>query len=73
MDPEGHACPRLNWPSTASLEHRATASSTVEGRMPWSSNGTFLVEVVRTGDERRRAVYKPDRGERPLWDFPTGL
>lgn len=44
----------------------------VEGRMPWSSNGTFLVTVT-TGDEAVRAIYKPGRGERPLWDFPDGL
>jgi uncharacterized repeat protein (TIGR03843 family) len=42
------------------------------GRMPWSSNQTFLVNVR---DERHhgQAVYKPQRGERPLWDFPPGL
>jgi uncharacterized repeat protein (TIGR03843 family) len=47
----------------------------VIGRMPWSSNGTFLVEVAAAddGDEGVRAVYKPERGERPLWDFPAGL
>jgi len=44
----------------------------VEGRMPWSSNGTYLVEVCKNG-EAMRAVYKPIRGERPLWDFPEGL
>ena len=44
----------------------------VEGRMPWSSNGTYIVEVCKDG-ERMRAVYKPVRGERPLWDFPDGL
>ncbi len=44
----------------------------VIGRMPWSSNGTFLVEVAK-GDACTRAVYKPVRGERPLWDFPAGL
>jgi uncharacterized repeat protein (TIGR03843 family) len=44
----------------------------VKGRMPWSSNATFLAEV-RCGDEMVRAVYKPLRGERPLWDFPSGL
>jgi len=42
------------------------------GRMPWSSNGTYLVEV-RHGDDLVPAVYKPARGERPLWDFPDGL
>lgn len=44
----------------------------VEGRMPWSSNATFLV-TVSSGVHRGRAVYKPVRGERPLWDFPPGL
>jgi len=44
----------------------------VEGRMPWSSNGTFLVTVSQ-GDDTLQAVYKPVRGERPLWDFPPGL
>ena len=40
--------------------------------MPWSSNATFLV-TLSLGDEQRAAVYKPHRGERPLWDFPDGL
>ena len=44
----------------------------VLGRMPWSSNGTFLAEVT-AGEDRAMAVYKPERGERPLWDFPPGL
>jgi uncharacterized repeat protein (TIGR03843 family) len=44
----------------------------VLGRMPWSSNMTFLCEVDDGGDGVR-AVYKPRRGERPLWDFPSGL
>jgi uncharacterized repeat protein (TIGR03843 family) len=44
----------------------------LKGRLPWSSNGTFLVEVV-LDEERDLAVYKPLRGERPLWDYPTGL
>ncbi len=39
--------------------------------MPWSSNATFLVNVALNGDEML-AVYKPQRGERPLWDFPRG-
>ncbi len=44
----------------------------VLGRMPWSSNATYLCEV-RCGDDVLRAIYKPRRGERPLWDFPSGL
>ena len=42
------------------------------GRMPYSSNGTFLVEI-RRDDRSTKAIYKPLRGERPLWDFPPGL
>jgi uncharacterized repeat protein (TIGR03843 family) len=44
----------------------------IKGRMPWSSNGTFLCEVCLDGDAQL-AIYKPLRGERPLWDFPSGL
>jgi uncharacterized repeat protein (TIGR03843 family) len=36
-----------------------------------SSNVTFLTSVD-DGDVRALAVYKPRRGERPLWDFPHG-
>jgi uncharacterized repeat protein (TIGR03843 family) len=52
-----------------------TGEIEVIGRMPWSSNGTFLVEVAAADEDEEgvRAVYKPERGERPLWDFPAGL
>ncbi|MHB1930237.1 MAG: SCO1664 family protein [Acidimicrobiales bacterium] len=48
----------------------------IEGRMPWSSNGTFLCsvgEVAEDGTPELAAIYKPRRAERPLWDFPGGL
>lgn len=41
------------------------------GLLPYSSNYTFLARL-RLGDEESLAVYKPRRGERPLWDFPPG-
>jgi uncharacterized repeat protein (TIGR03843 family) len=41
------------------------------GRMAWSSNATFLVNAA-LDDVEAPAVYKPQRGERPLWDFPEG-
>jgi uncharacterized repeat protein (TIGR03843 family) len=44
----------------------------IQGRLPWSSNATFLAQVCH-GDTTLPAVYKPRRGERPLWDFPEGL
>jgi hypothetical protein len=43
----------------------------VLGRMPWASNATLLA-IARADDVVVQAVYKPRRGERPLWDFPSG-
>lgn len=37
----------------------------------WGSNYSFAL-VLRRGEEQRLAVYKPRRGEVPLWDFPDG-
>ena len=39
--------------------------------MRYSSNATFLVEAKIDGIELA-AIYKPRRGERPLWDFRQG-
>ncbi len=56
----------------------------IQGALPWSSNYTFLARACPTtavaqalGREpgqipEIKAVYKPRRGERPLWDFPRG-
>lgn len=41
----------------------------VEGLLPHGSNYTFLATLTR-GNLRTLAVYKPTRGEQPLWDFP---
>jgi uncharacterized repeat protein (TIGR03843 family) len=57
-------------PGMRELLERGTLE--VLGMMPWSSNGTFLVDV-RSGTDHAPAVYKPEGGERPLWDFPRGL
>lgn len=42
-----------------------------EGLLPWGSNYTFLVRVCHDS-EINNAVYKPRKGERPLWDFARG-
>lgn len=42
-----------------------------QGLLPYSSNHSFLV-VVRRGELAMPAVYKPQRGESPLWDFEWG-
>ena len=41
------------------------------GLLPRSSNYTFLVRMHGDGAQQL-AVYKPRRGEAPLWDFPEG-
>ena len=38
----------------------------VVGRMPYASNTTLLAVDA----DGCRWIYKPDRGEEPLWDFP---
>ena len=42
------------------------------GMMRWSSNYTFLLSINHN-DTSVMAVYKPQKGERPLWDFPDGM
>lgn len=59
------------------VELLRTGELRVLGRLPWSSNATFLVDVSLGDDPGAevalQAVYKPVRGERPLHDFPPGL
>ena len=64
--------------STNELEDAAQLEILLRGeiaivmRMPYSSNATYLVSV--TLDEKSvQAIYKPMRGEKPLWDFEPGL
>jgi uncharacterized repeat protein (TIGR03843 family) len=57
----------------AAAEGLTTGEVLVEGRLPWSSNLTFLVRVEAQGCGELLAVYKPGNGERTLWDFPEQL
>lgn len=41
----------------------------ITGEFLWGSNYTFAASV-RHSRHSLQAVYKPTRGERPLWDFP---
>ncbi|MFV1989820.1 MAG: SCO1664 family protein [Acidimicrobiales bacterium] len=57
-------------PDTAArLQLLADEPLEIVGLLEGASNGTFL---SRLGTEDL-AVYKPQRFERPLWDFPPGL
>ncbi len=40
--------------------------------LPWGSNYTFLARLDAGAQGEGLAVYKPRRGEAPLWDFPDG-
>ena len=52
----------------------AIGSGTLEllGLLPNSSNYTFLARASAPDGDQVLAVYKPHRGESPLWDFPAG-
>ncbi len=55
------------------LQLLKTGSMEIEGALPWSSNYSFLARIQGTQPDRELlAVYKPRRGERPLWDFASG-
>jgi uncharacterized repeat protein (TIGR03843 family) len=43
----------------------------VEGRLVDASN-VVLLGTIDLDDVRTRVIYKPVKGERPLWDFPDG-
>lgn len=43
----------------------------MDGLISWGSNYTFLTRVCSASLETE-AIYKPRKGERPLWDFPPG-
>ncbi len=64
-------------PSQTNLDHAQARQSLVEGKLeldgmvPWGSNYTFLA-TIHLGTREINAIYKPCKGERPLWDFPTG-
>jgi hypothetical protein len=51
--------------------HQALQNGELElkGQFMLGSNYTFLVNVRYRGQEYQ-GVYKPSRGEQPLWDFP---
>ncbi|MFC7274699.1 SCO1664 family protein [Paractinoplanes rhizophilus] len=53
------------------LDLLANGRMEIEGRLVDASNTTLRAEITLSG-VTRRCVYKPVRGERPLWDFPDG-
>jgi uncharacterized repeat protein (TIGR03843 family) len=59
-------------PATADLLPLLSAGElTLQGRLLTASNATFVGRLEADG-VAAGCVYKPVRGERPLWDFPEG-
>ncbi len=58
--------------ATGWVEHDAALLGDLEvvGRIADSSNLAVLVRLL--AEDGAHAIYKPVRGERPLWDFPEG-
>jgi hypothetical protein len=55
----------------AALELLRSGTIEVEGRLVGASNATLYCSITADG-LTAACVYKPVRGERPLWDFPDG-
>jgi uncharacterized repeat protein (TIGR03843 family) len=58
-------------PDAPSAELLARGELTVRGQLRDASNAVLYCTVAGAGREVP-CVYKPVRGERPLWDFPDG-
>jgi uncharacterized repeat protein (TIGR03843 family) len=58
-------------PVEEALELLTVGEIELEGRLVDASN-TTLRAFITLDDVQARCVYKPIRGERPLWDFPDG-
>jgi hypothetical protein len=54
----------------SALDALQAGELTLEGEFVHGYNYTFLVKVQLEEGEAFMAVYKPQQGEQPLWDFP---
>ena len=57
--------------SDALVAMRSASGLHPVGRLTDASNATFLCELEGV-EPALQVIYKPIRGERPLWDFPEG-
>jgi uncharacterized repeat protein (TIGR03843 family) len=69
-DPED-LTPSADLTEDSALELLSRGEVTLEGRLVDASNITLRAFLTLDG-VTARCVYKPVRGERPLWDFPDG-
>lgn len=73
-DADGWQPGRTSWSPYRSdvLSLLSEAPMTINGAVPWGSNETFLVALEGGQAGQSHAIYKPQLGEAPLWDFPEG-
>lgn len=69
-DGTGATLPPLD--DDAALSVLREAEITAAKLVPWGSNYTFAVGLSTDDDRECLGIYKPQAGERPLWDFPAG-
>jgi len=67
---EDGACIRVSADEAQGLLARGTIVALES--IPWSSNYTFAVRILVDDQTSFLGVYKPRRGEVPLYDFPDG-
>ncbi|MDE2802485.1 MAG: phosphatidylinositol kinase, partial [Chloroflexota bacterium] len=58
-----------SWPNDSLLESGEAVTCDLT---PLGSNYTFIVCLQGENGEQIKAIYKPRKGEVPLWDFPHG-
>ncbi|MCK9519258.1 MAG: SCO1664 family protein [Dehalococcoidia bacterium] len=56
----------------AAAERLLLESEFLDYRQVWSSNYVYLAQLCSPQGQPFAAIYKPRRGEMPLWDFPGG-
>ncbi len=68
--------PAVALPPATAIPFLETGEIEIVGRLVQASNVTLLVavhgDIPGRAEKVAAAVYKPIRGERPLWDFPDG-
>lgn len=68
----GDVIPQPELPDEKALVVLEQAEITAAELVPWGSNHTFAVALEMEDGPGHLGIYKPKRGERPLWDFRQG-
>ena len=70
--PAGQAADEPETGGIASGDALREGELVIVGRIPTASNATLVCDATPSTGGSVRCVYKPIRGEVPLWDFPDG-